>query len=183
MQLIGKRISVLTKDDLLSIVILPTTEKKKTGIMFLWLLAWTVCGLIVLANYGRLQRQDEKLFVIIFMSFWAYFEFKIARAFMWKRFGKEKLWIQNGVVHYQREVNGRGKIKEYELELVNDFKEIEVNEGNFSDFINQSFWIKGGERLEFSCQSKQVRFGMQLTDKETSDLMNVIKKHLKQKNR
>lgn len=183
MQVIGKRISVLTKENLLSIVILPTADKRKTGMLFLWLMAWTVCGLIVLANYPRLQTQDTKLFVIVYLSFWAYFEFKIVRAFMWKRFGKEKLWIQDGTVFYQREVNGRGKVKEYELELINEFKTIEVNKGDFSDFINQSFWIKGGERLEFDCQAKIIRFGMQLEENEAKDLLNVIKKFLKQQNK
>ncbi|MGZ5221674.1 MAG: hypothetical protein ACXWC7_16415 [Chitinophagaceae bacterium] len=170
MKVIGDRISILKKEDLLSIVILPVTDKKKQGLMFLWLFAWTVCGLIVMVNYPNVKDQNAKLFIIVYLSFWIYYEVKIARAFSWKKFGKEKIWIQHGTLHYQKEIGKKGKIKEYDLQLVNDLKTVDVNEGNFFDFINQSFWVKGGERLELSCQAKTVRFGMQLTDKEAKSI-------------
>jgi len=179
MEVIGDRISILSKENLLSIVILPTTNKKKVGLLFLWLLAWTVCGLIVFINYFKLQNRDAKIFVIIYLSFWLYFEFKISRAFMWKKFGKEKIWIQNGVLHYQREINKTGKIQEFDPSLINDLKLIEVHEGDFSDFINKSFWIKGGERIEFGYQGKVIRFGMQLSDGEARTILSKIRQAIK----
>jgi hypothetical protein len=168
MKVIGERVSILKKDDLLSIVILPGGDKKKLTVMFLWLMAWTVCGVIVMVNYFKLTDQNSKLFVVIYLSFWAYYEYKIARIFIWRKFGKEKIWIKDGVFHYQKEIKGRGKINTYDLLLINDLKMIESSIANFSDFINQSFWVKGGERLEISCQSELIRFGLQLTDKEAA---------------
>ncbi|MBA3665120.1 MAG: hypothetical protein H0W61_13045, partial [Bacteroidetes bacterium] len=159
-------VSILKKEDLLSIVILPYTDKKKLNLLLLWLFAWTTCGVIVMANYFRLTDHNTKLFVIIYLSFWAYYEYIVVKAFMWRKSGKEKIWIKGGVFFYQKEVNGRGKIKEYDISLINDLKVIEVKDGNFSDYLNKSFWITGGERLEMACQSKLVRFGMQLSDKE-----------------
>ena len=50
MKVLGDRISILKKEDLLSIVILPTVDKKQLGILFLWIFAWTVCGVIVFIN-------------------------------------------------------------------------------------------------------------------------------------
>jgi hypothetical protein len=82
--------------------------------MFLWLLAWSVSGVIVIANYFTLQQESAKLCIVIWLAFWAYFEFKIIRVFMWKRFGKEKLWIKNGTLFYQQDINGKGKIKEFD---------------------------------------------------------------------
>lgn len=178
MKVIGKRISILNKDNLLSIVILPENDKKKLFLMFLWLLAWSVCGIIVLANYFKLTTQDAKLFTIIYLSFWVYFEYKIVRAFIWRRSGKEKLWITDGTVHYQQEISGRGKIKKFDYSLINDFKLIEQKETSFADTINKSFWIKGGERLMFDCQSQVVRFGMQLTDAEAKELIKEINKFI-----
>jgi hypothetical protein len=178
MKVIGDRISILKKEKLLSIVILPTTDKKKLGLMFLWILAWSVCGVIVLMNYFNLREQNQKLFIIIFLSFWAYYEYKIMRAFTWKKWGKEKIWIQNDILHYQREINGKGKVKEYNKDLINGLKIIDVDAANFSDQINQSFWIKGGERLEFNYQAKVVRFAMQIKDEETRTLFNEIKNFL-----
>jgi hypothetical protein len=179
MRVIGDRISILKKEDVLSIVILSATDRKKVTFMLLWLIAWSVCGIIVFANYFKLQNQDAKIFVLVYLSFWAYFEFRILRSFAWKRGGKEKLWVQNGIIHYQRQINGRGKIREYNLELVDDLKILELNPGSFSDYINQSFWIKGGERLEFTYQGKHVAFGMQITDDEARTILKDLKGFIK----
>src|SRR3954466_3641234 len=96
MQVISDRVSILEKDNVFSLVILPTTDKKKLWALFLWLMAWTICGVIVFANYFNMTTKETKIFIIVYLSFWAYFEYKIARAYTWKKFGKEKLWIKKG---------------------------------------------------------------------------------------
>lgn len=175
MKIISERVSIVSNDKVFSLVILPTVEKRKLWILFFWLFAWTICGIIVFANYFQLTNKDAKLFILIYMSFWFYFEYKIARAFLWKKFGKEKLWIRGGTLYYQREVSGRGKIKEFDLNLVSGLKLIEVSTTSFADNINQSFWVKGGERIEFECQNKVIRLGMQLNDKEAKEIIKDIK--------
>lgn len=174
MKVIGERISILKKENVLSIVILATNDKTKLRIMFLWLMAWTVCGLIVFANYFKATDQNAKLFIIIYLAFWLYFEFNIIRTFMWKRNGKEKLWIKDGKLHYQREINGKGKIQEFDLNLISPLELLELKPTRFADTINQSFWIKGGERLQFFSQSKVVLLGMQISDEEAKKIMKDI---------
>jgi len=179
MKVIGKRISILKKDNLLSIVILPTDDNKKLRLLFLWLMAWSICGVIVVANYFQVQAQDQKVYLIIYLSFWAYFEFNIARTFIWKKFGREKLWIQDGILHYQREINKKGKIKEFNLDLISRFRIVELSLTKLTDTINQSFWMRGGERLEFDSQSNLIRLGMQLTDEEARLVLNEVNGFLK----
>ena len=180
MRVISERISILKKPGILSIVILPTTDKRKLGLMFLWLFAWSVCGVIVFVNYFRLEDRDAKLFIIVYLAFWSYFEFNIIRAFIWKRFGKEKLWIQNGRLHYQREVSGKGKVREFNLDLVGKVTTIPFRAQNLADNFYQSFWVKGGERLEFIVQGRPYRFGMQISDEESKTLCNEVNSELKQ---
>lgn len=179
MKVIGKRISILKKDKVLSIVILPTDDNKKLRLLFLWLMAWSICGVIVIANYFQVQEQDQKVYLIIYLSFWAYFEFNIARTFIWKKFGREKLWIQGGILHYQREINKKGKIKEFNLDLISRFRIVELSLTKLTDTINQSFWMRGGERLEFDSQSNLIRLGMQLTDEEARLVLNEVNGFLK----
>ncbi len=178
MKIIGERVSILEKDEVFSLVVLPTTDKKKLGLLFLWLFAWSICGVIVFVNFFKLDNKDARLFIIIYLSFWAYFEYKILRTFIWKKWGKEKLWIKKGILHYQREVSGKGKINEYNLELVNNLSVIELN-NSFADSFNQSFWVKGGERLEFQHQSKMIRFGLQLEEKEAQTILKELKRFIK----
>ena len=174
MKLIGERISILKKENVVSVVILPTIDKTKLRLLFFWLLAWSACGLIVFINYFKVTDADSKLFIMIYLSFWFYFEFNIVRTFMWKRSGKEKLWVQDGILHYQRELNKKGKIHEFNIGLIGPLNLVELKPTRFSDIINQSFWVKGGERLEFYSQSKVIRLGMQLSDDEAKKIMKEI---------
>lgn len=176
---IGKRSSLSLKDQVFSLIIIPTHEKGKTGLLFLWLFAWTISGIIVISSYPQIHDQNAKLMLIVWIAFWAYFEFKIIRVFMWKRFGKEKLWIKNGKMHYQQDINGRGKVKEYDAGLISDLKVISVEKTSFADSFNQSFWVKGGERIEFSSQGKTVRLGMQLPDEDATKIVNELRKFLR----
>ena len=178
MQLIGNRVSVLLKDEVYSVVILPTDKKWKVGVLFLWLLAWSVCGVIVITNYFTLTNEKTKVVLIIYMAFWAYFEYKIGRAFLFRRFGKEKLWIKNNTLFYKREVNKRGKTKECSLDLVSDLKVVDPNRGNFFTQMQESFWVIAGERLSFRFNGKDFLFGIQLNDDDAYKLHKVIKKYL-----
>jgi len=178
-KVIGTRSSILSKEGVFSLVILPTDNKRKTNLMFFWLFAWTVSGFIVIANYFKLTQDSAKLFVIIWLGFWAYFEFKIARVYMWKRFGKEKLWIKNGTLYYKQDINGRGKTKEYDLNLISKLELIELEKGNFADVFSQTFWVKGGERIGFECQSKYIKFGMQLSDDDAKKIISELNKKIK----
>jgi hypothetical protein len=180
-QVISPRSSILIKDQVFSLVILPTEEKKKVNFLFLWLLAWSVSGVIVMANYFTLTQDNAKMMLIVWLAFWAYFEFKIIRVFMWKRFGKEKLWIKNGTLQYQQDINGRGKIKEFDLNLISEFSLIAITTGSIADTFSQTFWVKGGERIEFTAQSQVVKFGMQLNDEEAKKIILALHKFLKTK--
>ena len=178
-QLISKRSSVLIKDGVFSLVILPTDDKKKTNLLFLWLLAWTISGVIVIGNYFTITQDKAKLLLIIWIAFWAYFEFKIVRVFMWKSFGKEKLWIKNGLLLYKEDINGRGKTKEFDLNLISNLELITLTNGSIADTFSQTFWVKGGERIQFTCQSKVIKFGMQLADDEAKKIISALNKQLK----
>ncbi len=178
MKLLGERISIVKKQNLLSIVILATNDKRKLAMMFLWLLAWSVCGVIVFINYFQITNEKAKLFLIIYLSFWVYFEVSILRAFVWRRYGKEKIWVKDGLFHYQREINGKGKILEFNPELIREFKILEVRASNLIDNLNQSFWVRGGERLELLHQAKRLRFGMQISDEQARKVFNEIKDFL-----
>jgi hypothetical protein len=178
MKLLGERISMVKKENLLSIVILANNSKGKLAAMFLWLLAWSVCGLIVMINYFQITDEKAKLFMIVYLSFWAYFEVSILRAFIWRKYGKEKIWIKQGLFCYQREVNGRGKIREFNPELIREFKILDVRATNLIDSLNQSFWVRGGERLELMHQAKTLRFGMQISDEQARNVFNEIKDFL-----
>jgi hypothetical protein len=210
MQVISERVSILNKDNVFSLVVLPTDKKWKVNLLFIWLMLWTISGVVYISMYinasneGNFYRyqynlafqqgkkevvqslekdinknQNKRLFIIGIIAFWAYFEYKVGKTFLFRKFGKEKLWIKNGKLFYQREINKRGKIKEYDPSLVNELEVLTPNRGDFFVQMQESFWVIGGERLMFRYAAKYVRLGLQLTDSEADKVCKELKKELK----
>jgi hypothetical protein len=175
MELIGKRISVLKSNESTSFVILPSDANWKIYLLFAWLFLWTVSGFVVAANYFSMPNANMKMVLIMWMAFWAYFEFKIGKAFLFRRFGKEKVWIKNGRLFYWRDIAGRGKKLEFDKELIKDLELIDKSKKDFFASMNESFWVIGGESIVFSYGAKIYRFGIQLPEADARELLRQIK--------
>ena len=176
---IGKRISTLKTDGVSSFVIIPTDTNWKLHLLFTWFFLWTVSGVIIMANYFSLTNTNTKTLVLVWLGFWAYFEFKIGKAFLFKKFGKEKIWIKNGKLNYWKDVAGRGKKLEFDIELIKDLQLVEKNKRDFFQFMNESFWVVGGESISFTYGAKTYRLGVQLNDDDAKELLKQIKYAIK----
>ncbi len=89
-EVIGKRISTLKADGVSSFVIIPTASNWKLNLLFAWLFVWTLSGCIVIGNYFALTNTNTKLVVIMWLGFWAYFEFTTAELLSLKNTGKKR---------------------------------------------------------------------------------------------
>jgi hypothetical protein len=179
MEFIGKRTSIKKSDTETSIVIVSQSEKIKNILLFSWFFIWTVSGIIVFAQYFRMPDQNSKVMIIVWLGFWAYFEYKIFRAFMWRKFGVEKIKLRENKFFYKRDVAGKGRIKVYEFDFIKDLRIIESKERSFADNMNNSYWMVGGEKLAFDYYGKEIKFGMQLDDDDTKALLKLLRSKIK----
>ena len=182
LEVLSKRASISRENDVFSLVILPTDKNWKLILLFLWLLAWTLCGVLVASNYFQMPDQKGKIIVIVYVSFWAYFEWMIGKSFLFRKFGKEKVWIKKGKLFYLRDIMGRGKTNEYDVELINGFKKVDQDKSSFLTVLNNAFWMIGGESVSFTYASKEIRFGIQLSEVEVKKIIFELKKELKKIN-
>ncbi len=154
-------------------------ESSKTNLLMLWLLAFTVCGAIVIAELFKPQTREFLLYVFIFLAFWLYFELKILKAYRWRKYGKEKIRIADGKLIIVRETAGRGIEEVYELEQVRNFRKTEKKQ-NFTEAMSNSYWIISGAAFSFDHYGKLVMFGLQLNEQETAGLFKLIKHQMKE---
>lgn len=178
MEYIGKRISIKRNEKEVSIVIVSFSEKTKNILLFLWLFIWTVSGLVVLSQYFMITDKNSKVMLLVWLAFWAYFEFKSFKAYMWRKYGVEKIKLRENKLFYKRDVAGKGKIAVFEKDFIKDFRIVELKENSFADNMNNAYWAIGGERLLFDYYGKEIKFGLQLSDEETNALFKVIKKEI-----
>ncbi|MCE9539899.1 MAG: hypothetical protein K8R85_11875 [Bacteroidetes bacterium] len=179
MEYIGKRISIKRTESELSIVILSLINKLKSRFLFLWFILWSISGIIVLSQYFIMHDPNTKTAIIVWMGFWAYFEYKIFHAYLWRKSGKEKIKINDKKLLYKRDVSGRGKIKTYEIDFIKDLRLIEPKENSFMEDLNNSYWVIGGEKLTFDYYGKEIKFGLQLDEADAKALLKLIMKEIK----
>ena len=125
------------------------------------------------------KNQTQRMILLVVIGFWLYYEFKIGRAFLFRKYGFEKIWIKNGFLFYRREFSSRGKTKQFDLNFIKEIKQVEYNETDFFQNMNRSFWSLNGESVEFSYHSKVMRFGIQLNDQESKTVVKELKKEIK----
>ncbi len=179
MEYIGKRISIKRKEDELSIVIISLKEKTKSILLTVYLILWSLSGIYVFSQYFNLIDPNTKVAVLVWMGFWAYFEYKIVKAYLWRKFGVEKMKVRNGEILYKRDTAGKGKVKTFEQDFIKDLHYIEIKENSFFENINNSYWVIAGERLAFDYYGKEIKFGIQLDEADAQSLLKLIKKELK----
>lgn len=179
MQYIGERISIKQLENgELSIVIVAMKNKWKNLFLFLWFFAWTISGIIVFTQYFGITDESTKIALIVWLGFWAYFEYKIFKALMWRNYGVEKIKLRDGKLQYKRDVAGKGKVKSFEYDFIKDLKIVPKKEDSFFETVNNSYWSVVGEKIVFDYYGKEVKFALQISEKDAEELIKVMKKKL-----
>lgn len=175
MEYIGKRISIQQKENELSIVILALQDKLKNNLLFLWFFLWSLSGVIIISQYFLLTDPDTKTVLIVWMGFWAYFEYKIFKAYRWRKFGKEIIKIRDGNFSYKRDISGKGKIKTYPIDHIKNLRFLEPQENSFFENLNDSYWVIANEKLAFDHNGAEIKWGIQLDESDAKALLKRIK--------
>ncbi|MCW3101624.1 MAG: hypothetical protein JWO09_64 [Bacteroidetes bacterium] len=179
MEYIGKRISIKRGDNETSIVIVSQSEKVKNILLFSWFFIWTVSGIVVMAQYFMIPDPNTKVMLMVWMAFWAYFEYRIFKAFMWRKYGVEKIKLRENKLFYKRDVAGKGKVKAYEFDFIKDLRIIEPKENSFADSMSTSYWLVAGEKIAFDYYGKEIRLALQVESAEAMALLKVIRAAVK----
>ncbi len=165
--------------DELSVVVLSEVENRKSTLLLLWLIAWTLGGIVVFWEYLQLTDESKKIGFIVWLVFWFYFEYTISKAYMWRRNGKEKIKIRDGKLSIKREVNKRGKVNFYELDFIKELRVVE-EKSKLMLSLNNSYWAVVGETIAFDYYGKMISFGLQLNEDDSKDLYKLLKHNLNQ---
>ena len=125
------------------------------------------------------KNQSQRMILLVVIAFWAYYEFKVGRAYFFRKYGMEKLWIKNGTLYYRKEFGKRGKTRQFDVNYIKSVKQVDFNEHDFFQNMSRSFWTLSGEGVEFAYHSKIMRFGIQLNDFESKTVAKELEYALK----
>lgn len=188
MKWIGNRISFVDTKEKTTIVIHPEKKAFITALMGAWIFMWYGIGFTVLWTFFVLKlNQQEKLIIVIFMSFWLYYAVRVTRSFLWLLRGTENLKIDEMALTIKNATGKIGKAKPYYIENIKKIRMDMPKDRSLQTAWESSPWVRGGERIEFDYMGKIVRLGRKLSEKDATLLFNLITKkveeQLKQKNK
>ncbi len=179
MEFIGKRISWLRKEDELSIVISSAPSKGQAYYWLVWCLLWTLCGGIVLSYYFRETDENRKIFFIVFMAFWLYFEFRSVYKLFWKWRGREVIKVRSDAVFVGKRIFGKGKALRFTYNGIQELKKIVASKTSPLNIIKSTDFFASTNRISLQYFGKEYSFGNELSDEDTGELFALIKREIR----
>lgn len=171
MEFISERVSVeQPAEGGMSVVISNRLPKTRRYLLLGWLVAWTGCGMAFLYELASGTDQDLRVPLVVMLSFWAYFEVRIARVVLWRTKGFELWRLKEGELTVKDSLFGFGKANHYFVANIQRFGLLNVEKDSWKWQLSDSFWTRGAEQLGFEYHGKKVAMGRGLTDAEARAL-------------
>lgn len=166
------------KGEAFEIVIKAYFDSSKQSMLVLWLILWSIAGIGIITQFFIPQPEGFTTYLLVWMAFWAYFEYKVVYAYRWRRFGQERIRIENDTLLISREVSGRALPGKYEVNWIKNLRKREVKENNIVHALSKAYWNPGDERIMFDYKGKSIYFGMELEEKESNNLIKDLNSRL-----
>lgn len=172
----NQRINIIQEKEFTEISIKAFSDEVKQKMFLAWIVLWTISGLLIFSQFFLNYTQKEKVFFIIWMAFWLYFEFKSIQTFRWRKFGKEIIKINENNITITRLINERGVPSTFNLNACKNFRVYQKDEkGIFADVMSSSYWVIGGETIAFDYYGSAVPFAMNISTSDALHLVSVFK--------
>jgi hypothetical protein len=135
-------------------------------------------GYVLTQLFGDYSK-DERLIMFIYEVFWVYFEWKLINAFLWRKWGVERIKVGKESIQIKKDVRSYGKLKNYFLENVENIQQIQTPTKSFAKVMGNSFWNMTEKGISFDYFGKLIAFGIQLNNKDAKKIVKLISAHLR----
>lgn len=180
MKWIGERISIVESPKKTSIIIYPENKFWEKGLMSAWFSMWLVIGATMMWSLKLKLTEQEKIIVVVFLVFWAFYAVKVGRSLFWLLWGKEMIRITPDGFTYKKSIKGYGKSNNYFLENIKTFTMNFPKDNSFQAVWENSPWVQNVERIHFEYISKNIKFGRKLIEKDTELLFKLVTKRIEE---
>ena len=177
---ISKRVSYCEKQDEITVVILANGTKRKFQILTVWLVLFTLSGLVLFSQlFVPGYEGYTKIGIFAFSAFWGYFIYKVGYVWFWRKDGREFLRLYDGKLSIKRAIKTYGKSHDFLIGNIKAMDRRDINEKSFGTELENSFWVLGGEKIKFDYMGREIRFGLQLTEEEAKKLVQLFIRWMK----
>ena len=178
---IGERITIEKSKEQMVVTIRQQIARWQEALLIAWIVAWTFCGAFFIYYFVMAgDNIGQRIFFGCFMAAWFYFEWRITKAFMWRKKGKEILTFKAGKLFIKNAIGNTGKTEEFACYNIFKLGLIPKDTTSFLSFLDDSFWVIGGDRVGFSYSGTKIQLGKHLELKEAERLIRVFESAMKE---
>lgn len=172
----NNRIKIEKNDAKLQIVIKAFLDKKKQQILLVWILLFSLCGIAIIAQFFEDYNAETKVFFGVYIAFWIFFEFKVLYAYRWRKYGEEKIIIDQDQLILIKTIGKRGVTQQFKLEDITKIDFFKDESGGFAKSMNTSYWNINKYHIVLNLKDSIVPFGIDLENKDAKNIINELRK-------
>jgi hypothetical protein len=176
-----ERIQLNESPEQLELIISGSIPGNQFKLLSIWLFSWTAAGVFVLTQLPGPMPKEQRIFMIIWLAFWAYFEYKIGTAWIWRKYGQEVFILKKDHAELRFETPIRPRASVFVNSEIDSFTNLEEQKGLFVKNYYSSFWVKGGESIGFRYRGKLFSFGRQLSAADSQQLIQKLNSRIRRR--
>lgn len=172
-QAIGSRISYSRNEDSMTITIDQGISRAQQWGLEIWLIAWLGAGGAMASQIAEAS-DDERLFYMVYLAFWVFFLFRVIKVTLWRRIGREMIRVSAKGMSVKNAIGSWGKAQFFHIKDIERMEVIKRDPKAFMANLDQSFWIMGGDSVQFTHLGKRFVLGKQLSMSDALALTKLI---------
>lgn len=172
------KIEYIEENNELTILIYPLYDKRKQNMLTTWLVLFSLCGIAIISQFFYDYPTSTKLFFVVYLIFWLFFEFKVIYAIRWRKYGKEVITIDNESIYLTKKIGKRGVTERYDLTAIDTVEALKYK-GKLVYEMNSSYWNSNHYTLCVNINKQQIPFGVDLNEKQAKRMIKTLKETVK----
>ncbi|MDA8606555.1 hypothetical protein N9L13_05940 [Flavobacteriales bacterium] len=175
---IGQRITYAWHEDALTVIIHQRITSSQQMMLDAWFAAWLLVGGSL--GYAYTQSQgEEQNFLLICLAFWTFFAIRVLKVLAWRRVGREMIRVNAEGMSIKNAFGNYGKAKFFIKSNIKRMEVLRRDPSKFMHNLDQSFWIMGGDSLQFNYLRSRFVLGKQLNERDAKALAQLFDKALR----
>jgi len=177
---IGKRIRVVRGGDGIEIRISQRVQRWQEAMLLAWLTGWAFCGGVFIYYLINPAATSDRIFFLISSAVWLFFFVRILKVFLWRLGGEEIIRLVPGKLKIRNAFWNKGRTEEFPFQQIFKLGIITRSPNSFWAFLDDSFWIIGGEKVGFSVSGRRIQLGKQLSARDAELLIRVMESGMRE---
>ena len=133
----------------------------------------------MLSEYFIEIDKERKVFFIVFLGFWVYFEYRSVYKLFWKWKGKEIIKVRSDALIVGKRILGKGKALRFTYEGIQELKKIEMNKSSAMNVLKAADLFTTTNKISLQYFGKEYSFGNELSDEDTGELFALLKREIR----